>query len=427
MGILSNIHNAFFSSPNHEADNYDLSVKSYADDGMDAFRSDNWSKLSSEQRLESLRDFSNDYAEKIGLNETPNIVSVDGSYYGYYDRTGNTIGINLSANDNPYEALDTVMHECNHGMQQQTIDAGNSTAAGYTDGDYAVIKAQNCSDIYISNGIENETQTYELDSNNVAVSNLSEMCSGMKDDPAYYEYMCNRETHFEAVNGLIADNRSYVNAIETNQISEAQSAGYISEEEAKTAIQSINDGASQIRVDSINAGELATSECISSSLSYAKTQHSSYESFNGDEEEASQMRDMNDRCIVHLSQGKELSEQKLESLKTEQAEYIASNNYGFYEVANDPVCRDYRSQIESLQNAVDNYQHSETMLESDNAMIGEQFGLEESNEQNISVNDYSSNISENMVETQSNDTENVISDESEDVSISMDSGEDITM
>ncbi len=362
----------FWSDSDQENGPDESSARSYSEVGIEAFRSDNWDKMSDQEKIESLQAFSDDYAAEIGLSNPPAVVTeTDTRLYGGYVSNTNQLKVNLTACSNPYEAIDTVVHEDNHAYQAAAIDSALTSRSRYSSGDTAVLKAEN-GVAYASSGTAYDTQSIELDSNVVAVKYVSEHCSAMRDDPSYYDYMSGRNAHFQKVNAIISQDSKLVDAQEAAQISKAYSAGELTAEEANLASETIAHGNTSFRQGGISAGQVAHQGCIDGSIAKAGQLHNNFqeECKNGNLKEVNVS--VNQQCIGNMEEGLEQTKAELTALKSEQSLYISSRNMGIREVAADETCKEYRTQIAACEQKIGQYNYHVTELKTDNEIAGQQ-------------------------------------------------------
>ena len=128
------------------------------------FAPENWSSLTEQEKLGLLQELGNSYAESVNIYNPPTFVSeTDPALYGGYNYGTNVVSVNLDLCDNPYEAMDTVIHEEKHAIHGQAVDLNSQ----YSNGERALIKAQ-IGPAYYSSGDGYNVQNIEMDSNNVA-------------------------------------------------------------------------------------------------------------------------------------------------------------------------------------------------------------------------------------------------------------------
>ena len=354
--------------------------KSYSEAGMEAFRSDNWDNMEDGEKLESLQQLSDEYCAEIGISDPPTVVPVANTdYYGVYVENTNQLEVDLGNCTNPYEAVDTVIHEDTHAYQTEAINSELSDESRYSDGELAVLKSENGTGYasapergdpeYDSKLLSYDSQSLELDANSTAFQYVSEHCSDMKDDPAYFEYITYRDEHFQRVNSGLNNKTAEVNASETAQINEAFIEQETSEEEWNLASQTVQAGNTTFRGASNEAGAVAHQECkdyqvcIDGSIAKATELHANYNECmeNGT---AIKTEDYQ-KCIGHLEAGRWQSQRELNGLREEQNEYISSHNMGFREVAADETCREYRAKIESCKQDIGQYNYHIAELSTD--------------------------------------------------------------
>lgn len=378
--VLESIKSCFWDdSPQTENTQEESRPLSYAEAGMEAFRNDNWELMDEDEKIESLQQLSDDYSAEIGLSDPPTVVSQNlNGCYGKYSYSTNTISIDLSECSksygyiNPYEAVDTTIHEANHAYQHESVDSSLENESKYSEGEKAVLSAERTKAGYIKDGEENELQSIELDSNNAGLQYVSSHCDGMTDDPAYFDYMNSRDNHFERVNTRLR-NTEDMNAQEAGQIQAAYEAGVISEDEANLANEAIVQGNTTFRTSSYESGEIAHQECIDASITKSKQLHNDFE--NGTSVQAEDRR----TCIGYMQEGLAQSQEELNTLKAERSEYISSNNMGFRAVAADEKCQEYQAKIEACEHDIGQFNYHITELSTD-LELSQQGGLSQGSE-----------------------------------------------
>ena len=191
------------------------------------FAPENWSSLTDQEKLGLLQELGNSYAESVNIYNPPTFVSeTDPTLYGGYNYGTNVVSVNLDLCDNPYEAMDTVIHEENHALQGQAVDLNSQ----YSNGERALIKAQ-IGPAYYSSGDGYNVQNIEMDSNNVAAEFVISHSEGMQDTPEYQEYIDGRLEHFSEVNETLTTSEGYCNTLEHEQVDAANKLGVISDSE----------------------------------------------------------------------------------------------------------------------------------------------------------------------------------------------------
>ncbi len=247
VGGISGIIDGAFSGPQQEAEPAYEGFRPYSDysddELLDQFHSDNWGKLDDVSREMICQEVENRNAAANGRD--PAIVTFyDGprSKYGSYNDIGNLIQINREHFDNPYETLDSLIHEGRHGYQSEYAD-DPSKYDSFT-GD--LIQAGNARDengkLYnYDSGKNYDMQCDEMDSNSTASEFLMGQADRYRDDPKYLEYLNDRVKHFDKVNGALnehgADRRSFL----ANQAQNAYDHGDLTEGQLKNVQAGAND------------------------------------------------------------------------------------------------------------------------------------------------------------------------------------------
>ena len=172
----------------------------FSDDQLlEFFHSENWSGLSEDARIELFQEMEYRSAALDG-RPPANIVSLNNdSCYGKYSPSNDTIAIDVSENSS-YEALDTFVHENNHARQNYRVFNG----PGYDEHTESMIQSEMSMDadgkLYnYAHGDNYDIQCNELDSNNKAAQFMLEQQDRFGDDPAYREYIANRDHHYNTV------------------------------------------------------------------------------------------------------------------------------------------------------------------------------------------------------------------------------------
>lgn len=215
----------------------------YTDDQLlDQFRSENWSSLNEQQKVGVLQEYENRNAAAQGRPPAKVVSEVQERAYGSYNDSSNTIFINVE-DFSSYETLDTLEHEGNHAYQTHCIKNGS----GYDDHSLSMMAAEGARDSsghlynYDTGTITNDLQNIELDSNNHAASVLISESERFKDDPAYAEYISERNTHFQIVNHNLEHSADVRDAMQKNQAWESFARGDLSPEQYQTVTQNFHD------------------------------------------------------------------------------------------------------------------------------------------------------------------------------------------
>ncbi len=340
------------------------------------FSPENWSSLTDQEKLGLLQELGNSYAESVNIYNPPTFVSeTDPTLYGGYNYGTNVVSVNLDLCDNPYEAMDTVIHEENHALQGQAVDLNSQ----YSNGERALIKAQ-IGPAYYSSGDGYNVQNIEMDSNNVAAEFVISHSEGMQDTPEYQEYIDGRLEHFSEVNETLTTSEGYCNTLEHEQVDAANKLGVISDSEKEAANAYIDSDNRRVRDNSIAAEADIKENGYQSSLAYADRLHSEYEQFefgNHDERAAKSILSKNEECVDRLSDAKLATDTELADLKAQQNEYICAHNYGIRDTLNDSFCHEQNQKICELEAQKGEYEYHISELETDNHMVNESMGWTE--------------------------------------------------
>ncbi len=371
------ISDAYWGDSSQTEQNQETSPQSYSEAGMEAFRSDNWNKMDDDEKLESMQQLSDEYSAQIGLSNPPTVVpETNANNYGGYVESTNEVKVNLDNCSNPYEAVDTVIHEDTHAYQAEAINSELLSESRYSEADLAVLKSQNYS-AYANSGMGYDTQALELDANSTAFQYVSANCSGMNDDPAYFEYITNRDAHFQDVNSNLNNKTKEVNALETEQANTAFTNLETTEEEWNLATKTIQEGNTTFRGASNEAGAEALQGSIDCSVTRASQLHNDFVESN-DKGTAIKTEDYQ-KCIGYMQEGLAQSQEELKSLRAEQSEYISSNNMGFRAVAADEKCQEYQAKIEACEHDIGQFNYHITELSTD-LELSQQGGLSQGSE-----------------------------------------------
>jgi len=213
------------------------------DEILDRYRSSSWESMYDEDKLAVLQDTENMIAEEHG--RAPCVVrpTSNDEVYGFCDSSQGYIAVNLSNCQNPYEALDTLVHEDNHIQQDYNFEHGT----GYDAAAMGIMKSEKS--YYQSNGNAYDAQNLEMDSNNAAASYLIGEEERYADDPAYADYIQSRGNHYQNVVDLYdeqgeACREGTREQLETTHDHNRYAEEPISDDEYESAKQSLDEGKS---------------------------------------------------------------------------------------------------------------------------------------------------------------------------------------
>lgn len=88
---------------------------------LSKFSPETWEKLSDEERIAAIKEFADVLADRLGLEETPEIVFFDDppDELGAYVVGENVVKLNVLYLDDAKELVDTIPHELRHAYQHQ--------------------------------------------------------------------------------------------------------------------------------------------------------------------------------------------------------------------------------------------------------------------------------------------------------------------
>lgn len=341
---------------------------------FEQFRSNNWNELSSKEKIQLLQDFGNIRSDEIGLSNFPTIVEEKrhDNVYGIHYYATNTITVNLDNCSNPYQAMDTVVHEINHAYQHQCI----STGTGYSEGERALMHAQ-IGPAYCDVGPGYDIQTIELDSNNAAANYVIENCSNMKDDPMFYAYVSDRVEHFDNVNDVLDFKKGFCDTLEADQVNIAYTYDVLSYDERNAALNYIAQNEFDARLECAEIKEKMEDVHYESALEYSKTLNEKYNEFDAagkDKKLALNIKGENETCIDVMSRGMGKLDNEIQIKKDEQREYIVSNNLGIMEASRDEKCIAFANELKELESQRGQYNYHITELTTNSQLIDQKMG-----------------------------------------------------
>lgn len=255
------------------------------DNLLNSYKSDIWSTLGNSEKMQLLQATGNLYANEIGLKSKLLYVQENNKqYYGRYSLNG-TISINLELCSNPYQALNTLIHETNHAYQMQCVQDYNGK---YSSGERCILKAQVYG--YESSGKEYFRQSLEIDSNNAGADYLMKERERFHDDIAYTEYLKERACYFENVIADGRQNKGECMALELYQVERAVTAGKISTAEKEAAVNCIGSEENSIKEQCVSLGEelIHQREMLTMEMALATEKKDSMEQDDGLDEYSSE-------------------------------------------------------------------------------------------------------------------------------------------
>lgn len=209
---------------------------------LDSFKSDNWSQMKENDRVGVIQELENRTAAEQGREPAEVVSSSRVTSYGSYNSTTNQMNINVS-NFSSYETLDTFAHESNHAYQTYCVNNG----IGYDEYTRNMMGVETARDQnanlynYARTSPQYDMQCNELDSNNKAASFVMGEKDRYSSDPAYKDYIAERDSHFKDVNTALDNNQAMRTSMQNDQTYTSYVRGDITEETYNSLSESIND------------------------------------------------------------------------------------------------------------------------------------------------------------------------------------------
>lgn len=233
-----------WGSNNHNSEQNE--TKDYSkfsnDQLLDSFKSDNWSQMKENDRVGVIQELENRAAAEQGREPAVVVSSSRVTSYGSYNSTTNQMNINVS-NFSSYETLDTFAHESNHAYQTYCVNNG----IGYDEYTRNMMGVEIARDQngnlynYARTSPQYDMQCNELDSNNKAASFVIGEKDRYSSDPAYKDYVAERDSHFKDVNTALDNNQAMRTSMQNDQTYTSYVRGDITEETYNSLSESIND------------------------------------------------------------------------------------------------------------------------------------------------------------------------------------------
>lgn len=233
-----------WGSNNHNSEQNE--TKDYSkfsnDQLLDSFKSDNWSQMKENDRVGVIQELENRTAAEQGREPAVVVSSSRVTSYGSYNSTTNQMNINVS-NFSSYETLDTFAHESNHAYQTYCVNNG----IGYDEYTRNMMEVETARDQngnlynYARTSPQYDMQCNELDSNNKAASFVIGEKDRYSSDPAYKDYVAERDSHFKDVNTALDNNQAMRTSMQNDQTYTSYVRGDITEETYNSLSESIND------------------------------------------------------------------------------------------------------------------------------------------------------------------------------------------
>ena len=209
---------------------------------LDSFKSDNWSQMKENDRVGVIQELENRTAAEQGREPAEVVSSSRVTSYGSYNSTTNQMNINVS-NFSSYETLDTFAHESNHAYQTYCVN----NEIGYDEYTRNMMGVETARDQnanlynYARTSPQYDMQCNELDSNNKAASFVMGEKDRYSSDPAYKDYIAERDSHFKDVNTALDNNQAMRTSMQNDQTYTSSVRGDITEETYNSLSESIND------------------------------------------------------------------------------------------------------------------------------------------------------------------------------------------
>ena len=233
-----------WGSNNHNSEQNE--TKDYSkfsnDQLLDSFKSENWSQMKENDRVGVIQELENRTAAEQGREPAVVVSSSRVTSYGSYNSTTNQMNINVS-NFSSYETLDTFAHESNHAYQTYCVNNG----IGYDEYTRNMMGVETARDQngnlynYARTSPQYDMQCNELDSNNKAASFVIGEKDRYSSDPAYKDYVAERDSHFKDVNTALDNNQAMRTSMQNDQTYTSYVRGDITEETYNSLSESIND------------------------------------------------------------------------------------------------------------------------------------------------------------------------------------------
>ena len=219
------------------------------------FNENDWENMKNPQREKLLQAVSADYAKEHGVS-VPTVTldpTMQKDELGGY--CGGKITLNPTGLSNPYEALDTVIHETNHHVQAQNV----ASHSGNTEDNLALFACEQTRNGYGNGKGDLDDKRYyalqalETDSNNAGFAYLAENYDRFKSDPKYWEYLKGREQHFGDMKTLYESDPEKWKQMEIDHINNSG----LDPDTRSRAIQAIQNGPDETKQKAFENAEIA--------------------------------------------------------------------------------------------------------------------------------------------------------------------------
>ena len=246
--IFLNFSNVFSSHRHRNSTYADMSD----DELINCFKPHSWSEICKDDQrmLEVMQELGDRYADMHGIKDKPIVIKEeDERLLGGYIEGANIITVNLTeAKRNSIEVIDTIAHEENHALQYQCKREHDGSAAGYSEGELAVLKAESAE--YEKEGLRYLFQSLETDSNNAGLRFTLHYKDKFINEEEFESYLQKRANVYHQIADRYAEEPDIIKQSEYGQILKAYSQKKISAEEAECARKCLVEGNSFIRVES---------------------------------------------------------------------------------------------------------------------------------------------------------------------------------
>ena len=231
------------SSAQHGQNHNTINFSSYSNSQLiDQFNSNNWNSLSADNRIGLVQEMENRTALEQG-REPAMVVSSDrpGSY-GSYNSLSNQMSINVNSFSS-YETLDTFYHESNHAYQAHCVEKG----IGYDQHTLDMMAVETARDQngnlynYAQQNPFYDMQCNELDSNTKAAQSMLGHAESFKSDPAYQDYIADRNEHFTEVNNTLDNHADMRTSMQNDQTYTSYVRGDIDQQQYDSLSNNINN------------------------------------------------------------------------------------------------------------------------------------------------------------------------------------------
>lgn len=337
---------------------------------LEQYKSKNWNQLDAQSRLNLMHETVAAYCQKTGIKNVPDIMEEYSSdLYGSYAAHFNTIYVNLEHCQNPYEALDTIIHETNHAYQEQCIREDT----GYTQEERALLKAEN-GKAYQDNGLAYERQSLETDSNNAGIKVLLSEQARYEKDPLFAEYISRRAEYFEKITADYTQNTEASRNSERSQVKKAYEGYEISAEEYQNAKNYLQDTQDNIKKEAVKLEaniQESLKECV---LVCSKDIHRRFEESQWDVDYKA-MDQVHQDITVHqktLQQCEQNTTKCIDAKMQEIRQYVCANNMGRSDTEKDSFYKQMVSELSVLQEEQRKYNYAIAELQTDDQLMGYQ-------------------------------------------------------